>query len=156
VRESGEWLENYVRGEILVPEDEYRILPFQMKLLHDKVVKLGGYECNAPTHFTANVPEAYHFFSLDSTGKFTLGFLDIFHMFNLNFIGPSLVRLWVLYQAKENRRLNSNMCAVIYPFHMHEDNAVSEVGRKSVIKCLIAAMVSHKEIPYLLIPYHQW
>jgi hypothetical protein len=161
VRESGEWLENYVWGELLVPEDECIILPFQMKLLHDKVVKLGGYECNAPTHFTAKVPETYHVFSQDSEGKFILGFLDIFHMFNLNFIGPSLVRLWVLYQAKENRRLNSNMCAVIDPFYMHKDNALLEVGRKSVIECLIAAMVSHKEIsylliPYLLIPYHQW
>jgi hypothetical protein len=28
VRESGEWLENYVQGELLVPEDEYIILPF--------------------------------------------------------------------------------------------------------------------------------
>jgi hypothetical protein len=133
VRESGEWLENYIWGELLVPENEYRILAFQMKLLHDKVVKLGGYECNAPTHFTAKVPEAYHFFSQDSKEKFTLGFLDIFHMFNLNFIGPSL---WVLYQAKENRWLNSNMCAVIDPFHMHEDNTLSEIGRKSVIECL--------------------
>jgi hypothetical protein len=139
-----------------VPEDEYRILPFQMKLLHDKVVKLGGCECNAPTHFTTKVPEAYHFFSQDSAGKFTLGFLDIFHMFNLNFIVPSLVGLWALYQAKENRWMNSNMCAVLDPFHMHEDNALSEVGRKSMIECLIAAMVSHKEIPYLLIPYRQW
>jgi hypothetical protein len=45
------------------------------------------------------------------------------------------------------------MCAVIDPFHMHEDNALSEAGRKSVIECLIAVMVSHKEIPYILIPY---
>jgi hypothetical protein len=127
-----------------------------MMLLHDKVVNLRGCECNAPTHFTTKVPEAYHFFSQDSAGKFTLGFLDIFHMFNLNFIGSSLVRLWALYQAKENRRLNSNMRAVIDPCHMHEDNAFSEVGRKSVIECLIAAMVTHKEIPYLLIPYRQW
>jgi hypothetical protein len=125
VRESGEWLENYVWGELLVPEDEYIIPSFQMKLLHDKAVKLGGYECNAPTHFSDKVPEAYHFFSQDSTGKFTLGFLDIFHMFNLNFIGPSLVRLWALCQANENRQLNSNMCVVIDPFHMHEDNALS-------------------------------
>jgi hypothetical protein len=56
-----------------VPKDEYRILTFQMKLLDDKVVKLGGYECNAPTHFIAKVPEAYHIFSQDSAGKFTLG-----------------------------------------------------------------------------------
>jgi hypothetical protein len=125
-------------------------------LLHDKVVKLGGYECNAPTHSKAMVPKAYHLFSQDSAGKFTLGFLDIFHMFNLNFIGPSLVRLWELYQAKENRRLNINMCAVIDPFHIYKDNSLSEVGRKSMIECLIAAMVSHKEISYLIIPYRQW
>jgi hypothetical protein len=32
VRGSGECVENFVWGELLVPEDEYRILPFQMKL----------------------------------------------------------------------------------------------------------------------------
>jgi hypothetical protein len=124
-----------------VPEDEYRILPFQMKLLHDKVIKLGGYECNAPTHFTAKVLDAYHFFSQDSAGKFTV-IPRYFPHVQPRFYQPSLVRLWPLYQAKENRQLNSNRCAVIDPFHMHEDNALSEVGRKSVIECLIATMVS--------------
>jgi hypothetical protein len=76
VRESGEWLENFVRGEL--PEEEYIMIPFQMKHLHDKVIKLGGYECNTPIHFTTKVLEAYYFFSQDSAGKFTLGFLDIF------------------------------------------------------------------------------
>ena len=156
-RKGGEWLPFYVRGQRLIPVDEYEVLPFDMKLLHDKVVSLGSYESNAPSpHFTAKVPVGYNFVTEGSVGELTLQFVEIFRLFNLSLISPSLVRLWVLYLAQENRRLNNHICVVIGPFHMHENNAHSLTGRKSMTECLITTMESHKEIPYLLLTFRTW
>jgi hypothetical protein len=119
--------------------DEYEVLPFDMKLLHDKFISLG-----------------YNFVTEGSVGEFTLRFMEIFRMYNLSLIGPSLVRLWALYLAKENRWLNNHICVVIDPFHMHENNAHSLAGRKSMTECLITAMASHKEISYLLVTFRTW
>jgi hypothetical protein len=83
-------------------------------------------------------------------------FVDIWNIFNLSLNSPSMVRLWALYLAKENRRLNKCICAVMDPFHMYEDNSRSSEGRKNMVDCLVAAMVSHTETPYLLVPYRQW
>jgi hypothetical protein len=83
-------------------------------------------------------------------------FVDIWNIFNLCLISPSMVRLWALYLAKENRRLNKHICAVMDPFHMYEDNSYSPAGRKNMEDCLVTAMVSHTETPYLLVPYQQW
>jgi hypothetical protein len=84
----------------LVPEDEYGLLPFQTTILHDKVVKLKGYECNPTKNFTCKVPKDYHFLTEDYARKFTMGFPKMWHVFNVNSTDLSLVRLWALYQAK--------------------------------------------------------
>ena len=127
-----------------------------MRLLHDKVVNLGSYEDNAPTYFHAKMPEGYHFLTKNPEGKFIIRFIDIYRIFVLGPISVSLVRLWALYQAKENSQLKDHICAVVDPFHMHEANSYSVAGIKSITDCLITAMVSHKEIPYLLVPFHKW
>jgi hypothetical protein len=75
---------------------------------------------------------------------------------NLSLIGPSMVRLWALYLAKENRQLNKRIYAVMDPFHMYNDNSHSQECRKNMVDCFVAAMVSHTETPYLLVPYRQW
>lgn len=157
-KERGDWLSFYCRGERLVPVDDYEVLPFEMKLLHDKVVSLGNYrKRNAPKQFIVKVPVGYHFVTEGSAGKFALRFEDIFHLFHMIIISPSLVRLWALYLAKENRRLNNHICAVIDPFHLHENNGRHMPSRrKIIIDFLVNAMVSHKEIPYLLVTFWAW
>jgi hypothetical protein len=62
-RETGQWKSYYEPGDCLVPEDEYGLLPFQMKVLHDKLVHLGfgGYGTHAVGYFIGKVPENHHF-----------------------------------------------------------------------------------------------
>jgi hypothetical protein len=79
----------------------------------------------------------------------------MWNIFSLSLISLSMVRLWALYLAKENRRLNKRICAVMDPFYMYEDNSHSPEGRKNMVDSLVAAMVSHTETPYLLVPYRQ-
>ena len=127
-----------------------------MRLLHDKVVKLGRYEWNDLPHFIAKVTEGYHFLTKNSEGKLIIRFVDIYRIFELEMLSLSLVRLWMMYQAKENSQLKDHICAAVDPFHMHEDNSYSVAGRKSITECLITTMLSHKEIPYLLVPPQKW
>ena len=61
----------------MVPEDEYNLLPFQMKLLHDRVTKLPGRRGGQNTYFTAKVIENYQFLTDYSSGKFIVDIRDI-------------------------------------------------------------------------------
>jgi hypothetical protein len=129
-----------------------------MNVLHDKVVHLGfgGYGSHAARNFTGKVPENHHFLTEDPARLIPVKFVDIWNILNLSLISPSMVRLWALYLAKENRRFNKHICVVMDLFHMYEDNSHSPEGRKNMVDCLVAAMVSHTETPYLLVPYQQW
>jgi hypothetical protein len=129
-----------------------------MKVLHDKVVHqgFGGYGSHAAKTFTGKVPENHYFLTEDPARLIPMKFVDIWNTFNLSLISPSKVRLWALYLAKENRRLNKRICVVMDPFHMYKDNSHSPEGRKNMVDILVAAMVSHTETLYLLVPYREW
>ena len=131
----------------------YNLLPFQMKLLHDRVRKLPGRSGGQNTHFTVKVPENYHFLTDYSSGKFIVDIRDIWHIFNQSSLAPSVVRLWALYLTKENRRLNNRICAVADPFPMNQDNAYCVTGMSIIIEYLVTVMLGHKEMTYLLVPY---
>jgi hypothetical protein len=102
------------------------------------------------------VPENHHFLTEDPARLIHVKFVDIWKIFNLSLISPSIVRLWALYLAKENRWLNKHIYAVMDPFHLYEDKSNSPAGMKNMVDCLLAAMLSHTETPYLLVPYRQW
>ena len=152
-RESGDWPIYYNHRRRMVPKDEYNLLPFQMKLLHDKVRKLTGKRGGQTTHFIAKVPANYQFLTDYSSGKFIVDIRDIWHIFNQSSLAPSVVRLWALYLTKENRRLNNWICAVADPFPMNQDNAYCVTGRSIIIEYLVTVMLDHKETPYLIVPY---
>jgi hypothetical protein len=117
-RESGQWKSYYEPGECLVPEYEYGLLPFQMKVLHDKFIHLGfgGYGSHAARNFTDKVLENHHFLTEDPARLIGVKFVDIWNIFNLSLISSSMVRLWALYLAKENRRLKSAYVQLWIPF----------------------------------------
>jgi hypothetical protein len=129
-----------------------------MKVPHDKVIHLGfgGYGSHAARNFTDKVLENHHFLTEDPARLIRVKFVEIWNIFNLSLISPSMVRLWALYLAKENRRLKKRICAVMDPIHMYEDKSHSPEGRKNMVDYLVAAMVSHTETSYLLVPYRQW
>ena len=123
-----------------------------MKALHDNIMKLESNGSNA-SHFTMKVPQEYNFFTEDLECRFTLEFSDIFCMFNLRFLGASLVRLWALYQAKEARRNRVPILVVIDLFHFDEDKLNSDSEREKIAEWLYKSMQMHMNKKYLLLPY---
>lgn len=75
-------------------------------------------------------------------------------MFNLLRLEASLVRLWLLYQAKEAIRLKVNEVAIADPYHMHKNNVRSKEGWEIMKDYLVYAMLVHKEKDNLLVPYY--
>jgi hypothetical protein len=147
------WHKHHIRGEFLVPQKVYDLLPSKMKVLHDDIISVETTDGSNATQYTAKVPGDYHFFAEDSTGTFTLEFKDIFSMYNLGLLSASLIRLWVLFQAKETRQLKVGICGVANPFHMHSKNASTEEGRSIMKESLASAMLRNKDKHFLLVPY---
>jgi hypothetical protein len=134
----------HIPGNPLVLEDEYVLLPTEMRTLHDNIMTLENDDRNT-ANFMGLAPNDYNF----TAGKLT----DIFCMFNLGMLGASLIRLWALYQAKEATRNKEPIFAVIDPFHFHEDNLKKGFAATEMIaQWLCNAMQIHKDKQYLLVP----
>jgi hypothetical protein len=131
----------------------YDLLPSEIKVMHDDIISLDTTDGSSATQYTAKVVGDYHFFIEDSAGMFTLEFKDIFSMYNLGLLSASLIRLWALLQAKETRLLKVGICGVADPFHMHSENAATEVGRSIMKESLASAMLGNKDKNFLLVPY---
>jgi hypothetical protein len=147
------WRKHHIRGESLVPQKVYDLLPSEMKVLHDDIISMETTDGSNATQYTAKVPGDYHFFAEDSAGTFTLEFKDIFSMYNLGLLSASLIRLWALFQAKETRQLKVGICGVANPFHMHNKNASTEEGQSIMKESLASAMLRNKDTHFLLVPY---
>jgi hypothetical protein len=135
----------------LVPEDEYVLLPTEMRTLYVNIMTLENDGSNT-SHFMGLAPKDYNF----TAGKLTLEFAHIFCMFNLVMLGASLIRLWDLYQAKESTRNKQLIFAVLDMFHFHEDNPKKgSAAMEMIAQWIYNAMQIHKDKQYLLVPYNQ-
>jgi hypothetical protein len=140
----------HIPGNLLVPEDEYVLIPTEMRTLHDNIMALKNDGSNT-SHFMGLAPKDYNF----TAGNLTLEFADIFCIFNLGMLGASLIRLWDLCQAKDATQKKEPIFAVIDPFHFHEDNLKKGSTTTEMIALWIYnAMQIHKDKQYLLVPYN--
>jgi hypothetical protein len=140
----------HVLGKPLVTEDEYVVLPTEMRTLHDNIIALENDGRNT-LHFMGLAPMDYNF----TSGKLTLECVDIFCMFNLGMLGVSLIRLWALYQAKVATWNRLPIFAVIDPFHFHEDKLKrGSIATEMIAQWLYNAMQIHKDKEYQLVPYN--
>lgn len=76
-------------------------------------------------------------------------------MFNLYSLEASLVKLWVMHQAREARCLNHLDVGIADLYHMHENNLHSKQGRQIMKDYLVLALLAHKGKDYLLVPYNR-
>jgi hypothetical protein len=121
-----------------------------MRTLHDNIMAL-EIDGNNTSHFTGLASKDYNF----TSDKLTLEFVDILCMFNLGMLGASLIRLWALYQAKEDTWNKEPIFAVLVLFHFHEDNLKKgSTTTEMIAQWLCNAMQIHKDKQYLLVPYN--
>jgi hypothetical protein len=155
-RESGKWRKHHIRGERLVPEDEFESLSIDMKALHENIRELERHEGQA-SHYTARVPEDYHHFVTKyPADRFYLEFPEIFRIFNLDLLESSLVRLWALYLVRETRQ-NKELAnvGIADPYHMHDNNLSSDEGCEIILtECIFPALQKNKDKKYILVPYN--
>jgi hypothetical protein len=155
-RESGKWRKHHIRGEPLVPVDEFESLSAHMKALHQNIKELEGLASYA-SHYTARVPDDYHHFVTKyPADKFYLEFPEIFRMFNLDLLESSLVRLWAMYLVRETRE-NKDLAnvGIADPYHMHYNNLSSDGGKELILReCIFPALQNNKDKKYILVPYN--
>lgn len=99
------------------------------------------------------VPPSLHFIEDFPVDKFNLDFGEIFSIFNLLRLEASLIRLWVLHQARQARLQKVSDVAVADPYHKHEHNLHSTTRRNIMRNYIVDLMVVTKA-DYFLIPYH--
>jgi hypothetical protein len=156
-RESGKWRKHHIRGERLVPEDEFESLSVDMKVLHQNIREWRVMK--AMPHITrpGRVPEDYHqFVTKYPADKFYLEFPEIFRIFNLDLLESSLVRLWALYLVRETRQ-NKELAnvGIADPYHMHDNNLSSDEGIETILReCILPALQNNKGMKYILLPYN--
>jgi hypothetical protein len=155
-RESGKWRKHHIRGEHLVPGDEFASLSVDMKILHQNIRELENHKDHA-SHYTARVPVDYdHFVTKYPADKFYLEFPEIFRLFNLDLLESSLVRLWALYLVRETRQKKELAdVGIADPYHMHDNNLSSKEGCEIILKeCIFPALQKSKDKKYILVPYN--
>ena len=103
--------------------------------------------------WTVMVPEGFHFVDTPPADKFYVRFDEIFNLFHLRMLYPSLLRLSALHQAylaKANQNIDM---AVGDPYLMHSGTMRTPAGRKVLTDYITKLMLPTCEKDCLLLPY---
>ena len=128
-----------------------------MRSLHDGVlqVEMQLLEMKSPTYpvFMVKVPKGMGFLDKSPAELFFLRFDDIFNMFHLKRLHPTLVRLFTLSEAYQVRKEDTPAIAIADPYYMLESNLCTHEGRLVVMQYIEDFLVANKEKEIFLLPY---
>ena len=128
-----------------------------MRSLHDYVLmverQLLG--MTSPTYplFVARVPKNMGFVDKWGGDVFFLRFDDIFSMFHLHRLHPTLVRLVTLNMAHQDIKENTPGIAIMDPYYMLERNLDVDAERIIVTKYIEHFLVANKQKSIFPLPY---
>ena len=86
--------------------------------------------------------------------KFYVPFEDIFNLFHLYKLGPSLIRLWAINTAYTAICELNKVVALADPYLMHESNVNLPDHRQAMRNYLTDFMLANMEKYCLLVPYY--
>ena len=99
------------------------------------------------------VPKGMGFVDKDPAEVFFLRFDDIFNMFHLKRLHPTLVRLVALSMAHQIIREETPGIAIMDPYYMLESNLRNPGDRVIVTKQIEEFLVANKQKEIILLPY---
>ena len=125
-------------GEPILPPNVLKSLTGDMRSLHDSVLEVEKQllQSKSPTYpvFVVKVPKGMGFVDKDPAEVFFLRFDDIFNMFHLKWLHPTLVSLVALSMAHQIIREETPGIAIMDPYYMLESNLRNPGDRVIVTK----------------------
>lgn len=141
----------------MLPPNYVELLTGPMRSLHDGVLFLEQQLLNDkhPSYplFTVKVPEKVGFVTEDHGDLFHIRFNDVFDMYHMNALHPSIVRLFALSMAYRIALENTPDIFVIDPYYMKEMSVNSYSGKVRVIKFIEDCFVNNPTKNTFLLPY---
>ena len=120
------WRDIHWLGEPILPPHVVQNMTGDMRSLHDGVLQLEKdlLRMKSPTYpvFVVKVPKGMGFLDKSPAEVFFIRFDDIFNMFHLKRLHPTLVRLVALSMAHQIIREDTPGIAIMDPYYMLESN----------------------------------
>ena len=153
------WHPNHVLGKPILPQKLRDVLPGAMLSFHDGVLELESRmlkekNLTYPVIF-AKVPESESlgFVTEYPAELLVVRFDDIFRMFHMQPLSPSMVRLIALSMAHQICKEGTPEVAIIDPFWMQEQFVNNPRGKAKATKYLEHFFLSNQHKNCFLLPY---
>jgi len=128
-----------------------------MRSLHDGVLyvekNLIKEDNSTYPFYIGKVPQGLGFVDKDPADLFFMRFNDIFDMFHMKALHPSMVRLVALSMAHQLIKENTPNIAIIDPFYMQEMFVNTPKGKVVVTKYIKDFFMDHPSKNIFLMPY---
>ena len=151
------WHEIHELGKPMLPPKFLEIVTSDMRNLHNAIlyVETNLAKDDNPTYplYIGKVPEGLGFVDKYPGDLFFLRFNDIFDMFHMNALHPSMVRLAALSLAHQLIKENTPNIAIMDPFYMQEMFVNNPKGKVAVTKYIEDFFVDHPFKNIFLMPY---
>ena len=132
-------------------------LPTELRILHDNILNREKSILKAKKQaypvWTVMVPEGFHFVDTPPADKFYVRFDEIFNLFHLRMLYPSLLRLSALHQAYLAKADPNIDVAVADPYLMHDGTMRTPAGRKAVTDYIEKLMLANRDKDCIILPY---
>jgi hypothetical protein len=147
----------HVAGEPILPPELLKTLTGDMRSLHVSVLTVEKHllGMTSPTYpvFVAKVPKGMGFVDKSPGDVFFLRFDDIFDMYHLKRLHPTLVRLVALSLAYQVMKEETPAIAIMDPYYMLESNLRTTQDRVIVTQYIEDFLVANKKKEIILLPY---
>ncbi|MBI0385500.1 hypothetical protein JBE27_56830, partial [Streptomyces albiflaviniger] len=133
----------------ILPPELLKTLTGDMRSLHDRILTVEKHllGMTSPTYpvFVAKVPKGMGFVDKSPGDVFFLRFDDIFNMFHLKRLHPTLVRLVALSMAYQVMKEDTPTIAIMDPYYMLESNLRTPQDRLIVTQYIEDFLVANKQ-----------
>src|ERR1041384_6134429 len=151
------WHPIHELGKPMLPANFLEMVTSDMRSLHSSIlyVESNLAKDDNPTYplFIGKVPEGLGFVDQYPGDLFFLRFNDIFDMFHMNALHPSMVRLVALSLAHQLIKENTRNVAIMDPFYMQEMFLNNPKGKVVATKYIEDFFADHPSKNIFLLPY---
>ena len=153
------WHSIHQLGQPMLPERLAKLLTGDMRSLHDGILFMEKrlLQERDPTYpvIIAKVPdvERFGFVTTGVAAEIFLRFDDIFRMFHMQPLHPSIVRLVALSMAHQLCIEDTPVVAIMDPYYMQDIFMHDAKGRAKVSRYIKDFMVKHMSRKVMLMPY---
>ena len=152
-----QWRPTHILGKPMLPPEVLPILTPDMRSLHDSVLFIENelLKSRSPSYplFPVRVPQGVGFVEKYPAESFYLRFDDIFNVFNLRRLDPTIVRLVALKMAHVIMEESTPGVAIMDPFYMLQGTMAHPRDRVLATKHIEQFLVANKNKEIFLIPY---